>query len=103
MNDTFNEIPEAQAQLEETLQMFASNQWVPGPVSEFGEKFVAICKRCPKCHQIHGVVVFKQDYIDWAEGGLIQNCFPYLTANQRELVKTGICEKCWELIFGPEE
>lgn len=103
MNDTFNEIPAAQAELEEMIEMMASDHMAPGEVGTFGTKFVAVCKRCPKCHQLHGVAVFKQDYIDWAEGGLIQNCFPYLTANQRELVKTGICEECWERIFGPEE
>lgn len=40
----------------------------------------------------------------WVNGGLIQDCFPYLTADQREILKTGIDGESWsEMFAGSEE
>lgn len=41
------------------------------------------------------------DYTRWQEGGgLVQNCMPYLTADQREFLMTGITAEEWEDLFG---
>lgn len=42
------------------------------------------------------------DFKDWKMGKLIQQAFPYLTAAQRETLITGICDKCWETMYGEE-
>lgn len=40
------------------------------------------------------------DYNRWALGGaVIQNAMPYLTADQREFIKTGITAEEWEDLF----
>ena len=31
----------------------------------------------------------------YKNGALIQNAFPFLTADERELLISGICSKCW--------
>ena len=60
---------------------------------------------CPFCGQVTKVLVYEDDYYAWRFGDkLIQDAFPYLTANEREMVKTGICGACWDTMFGlPEE
>lgn len=40
----------------------------------------------------------------WVNGELIQNCFPYLNADEREILKTGIDGQSWsEMFAGSEE
>ena len=36
-------------------------------------------------------------------GENIQIAFPDLTADQREILISGICPECWDKIFPPEE
>jgi hypothetical protein len=43
------------------------------------------------------------DANEWLNGGLIQNCFPYLTADERELLMTGIDGEIWDEMFGETE
>ena len=40
----------------------------------------------------------------WVNGELIQDCFPYLNADEREILKTGIDGESWsEMFAGSEE
>ena len=39
----------------------------------------------------------------WINGELIQNAFPYLNADQREILKTGIDAESWEEMFAGSE
>ncbi len=43
------------------------------------------------------------DLTFWQSGEFIQDAFPYLNANQRELIKTGIHPECWDKMFGNED
>lgn len=54
---------------------------------------------CPFCHRTTYITVNLEDWEDWRDGELIQDAFPYLTADEREMLKTGICPDCWEKIF----
>lgn len=54
---------------------------------------------CPFCHHATYITVNLKDWEDWRNGKLIQDAFPYLTADEREMLKTGICPDCWEKIF----
>jgi len=58
---------------------------------------------CPFCSHVNYITVNEQDYYRWEDGELIQNAFPYLSAEERELLKTGICPSCWDKMFPPEE
>ncbi len=40
------------------------------------------------------------DANEWLNGGLVQACFPYLSADDRELLMTGIDRETWENMFG---
>ncbi len=43
------------------------------------------------------------DANEWLNGGLIQNCFPYLNADDREILMTGIDAETWDEMFGGVE
>ena len=54
---------------------------------------------CTFCNAVHTVHYNRADMTKWQEGTLIQNAFPYLSANDRELLKTKICGKYWDETF----
>ena len=39
----------------------------------------------------------------YEDGELIQNAFPYLNNEQRELMLTGLTDDVWDEVFGDEE
>ena len=49
------------------------------------------------------IVTRLDDAQRWVNGELIQNCFPYLNADQREILKTGIDAQGWEEMFAGSE
>jgi len=55
---------------------------------------------CTKCGAEYELKFILQDYVDWKENGkMIQDAFPYLNADERELLKSGICNDCWQKMF----
>ena len=58
---------------------------------------------CPVCKKRQSVMVNIKDYIRWERGELTQRCFPYLSAEEREIIISGVCPDCWENMFGKEE
>lgn len=63
---------------------------------------VTIVTRCPFCGRANEVEVNEMDYLDWQDGVLVQDAFPYLSANEREMLISGICPTCWDSTFGGE-
>lgn len=63
-------------------------------------KEVTIVTACPFCGHANEVAVNEADYWDWQDGALVQDAFPYLTADEREMLVSGICPTCWEKTFG---
>ena len=43
------------------------------------------------------------DYVKWQTGTLIQDAMPYLKADEREFLMTGITAEEWDLTFNDEE
>lgn len=59
---------------------------------------------CPSCGDEWELEVEEKDYLDFIENGkLAQRAFPYLSDKDRELLISGICNKCWEIIFSDED
>jgi hypothetical protein len=54
---------------------------------------------CPFCESVNVVEVQEQDYRAWEAGAYVQDAFPYLSPSKREVLKTGICEGCWDEVF----
>jgi hypothetical protein len=60
-------------------------------------------KQCAMCKQVQKIEVCANDYDAWRQGALIQNVFDYLSEDERELLMSGICGKCYDKYFGGEE
>ena len=48
------------------------------------------------------IVTYLDEANRWANGGLIQECFPHLTAEEREILMTGNDDEAWDAMFPPE-
>lgn len=64
---------------------------------------VTVNIQCISCHNWREVSFQRRDYDKWQGGELIQNAFPYLNADDREMIKTHICPKCWNDMFGDDD
>jgi hypothetical protein len=60
---------------------------------------VCFCVDCRTCKRIHFVKLVESDYESWQKGELIQNAFPYLSTDDRELLQTQLCGKCFNNLF----
>lgn len=49
------------------------------------------------------ITVKLSDANEWVNGGLIQSCFPYLSAEDREILMSGNDNEAWESMFGAAE
>jgi RNase P subunit RPR2 len=61
---------------------------------------LVVCKHCGEEHRIHAQ--FK-DLLAWQQGEKIQVAMPYLDENQRELLISQTCSKCWDKMFSSED
>lgn len=59
---------------------------------------------CPFCGKATTIQVVGKDFYAWKfEGALIQNAMPYLPANVRETLISGVCDECQDELFAPFE
>jgi len=54
---------------------------------------------CLDCKKIVTLKVSYPDFKAWKNGTSIQDAFPYLTANEREILVSGICGECFDKLF----
>ncbi|MET3507067.1 hypothetical protein [Halalkalibacter oceani] len=64
---------------------------------------VTVVQTCRMCKKEHSVQMKKVDYDRVNNGEHIQNAAPYLTADERELLISGICGKCFDELFAGDE
>lgn len=64
---------------------------------------ITLVTTCPCCGRINEIEVNAMDYLRWRDGMLAQNAFPYLTAEEREMLISGICPTCWDDTFSSDE
>ena len=58
----------------------------------------------PYCHKKYIVSVEEHDYYDWTyKRKLMQECFPYLSSVERELLISGTYKECLNKMFKPFE
>lgn len=58
---------------------------------------------CPFCGKVSTIKLdiektklFDKGMEAYQNGALMQNAFPFLSADERELLISGMCPKCWE-------
>jgi len=61
-----------------------------------------INKTCPGCQKSYTIAMPVEGLRRYQQGELIQNAFPELSAEYREMFMTGICGACWKKM-GEEE
>ena len=66
---------------------------------KINHKEITIIISCPFCGHANEVEVNEEDYLDWGDGVMVQTAFPYLSADEREMLISGICPKCWGKMF----
>lgn len=54
---------------------------------------------CMDCKESTTLQLTNEQIKRWKEGELIQNVIPELTEDQRELLISGICGKCFDYLF----
>lgn len=68
------------------------------------EKWKTLRIDCNQCGKTFEIKVKKEDWEVYESGaGYIQDIFPYLTPEERELIKTHICGTCFNAIFENED
>ena len=63
-------------------------------------EIITVLTYCPFCGEEFSVQVNSADYDAWKDGVPAQVAFPYLSADERELLISGICPACWAEMFG---
>lgn len=51
---------------------------------------------CKFCNKEVLITVDEEDIKKYENGALIQQAFPYLTPDEREIMLSGMCGDCWE-------
>ena len=57
---------------------------------------------CVHCNEDYDIMVDPTDLKRWYDGEFIQVALDYLTDDERELLMSGTCGKCWDKLF-PED
>lgn len=62
------------------------------------ETIVVQCLPCRVCGETSMVEISEDGYLAWADGEYIEDAFPTLSADERELLITGTHPECWEVL-----
>ena len=61
---------------------------------------ITLVSTCPLCGHVSEITVEMDDYLEWVFNDKpVVTIFPYLSANEREILISGICPSCWEVIY----
>jgi DNA-directed RNA polymerase subunit RPC12/RpoP len=71
--------------------------------TEVNDDNVKIEGPCYSCSKPIAVTVKVADYKRFEGGEFAQDCFSYLSADQREFLISGICGECWDKMFPKED
>ena len=63
-------------------------------------KTTNVTVKCPFCGAETVISVPIEGIKKYKDGALIQNAFPNMTAEEREVLISGICFKCQKQVFG---
>jgi hypothetical protein len=58
---------------------------------------------CPFCGKVERIHISTPDFTAWQNGGLIQDVAPYLSAEERETLISGLCPACQDSFFSEED
>tara|TARA_R100000278_G_scaffold120286_1_gene102537 strand:+ start:1437 stop:1667 length:231 start_codon:yes stop_codon:yes gene_type:complete len=60
--------------------------------------------KCDLCKQEYNILAKEQDIFDWLAGDkYIQDALDYLSASERELLISRVCDTCWKQLYPDTE
>lgn len=59
--------------------------------------------RCTYCDTVKEIWIPEHEFEEYVNGACIQDAMKSLQKDDRELITSGICPKCWEQFFGGED
>lgn len=68
-------------------------------VKDFTKGKYPITIKCVDCRAPESFTVTSKQIEDYCDGGLMQNVFPEIAPERREMLKSGYCPKCWDKLF----
>lgn len=71
--------------------------------SHHGVEFTTHENTCYHCKETNIITVDAPALANWKSGMFVQDAFPDLTVDERELIMTGIHPTCWAEMFPEEE
>lgn len=60
---------------------------------------ITIRVKCNSCQKIYELKCYQEDLERWRDGDLIQRAMPYLSVDDRELLISQTCGKCFDEMF----
>jgi hypothetical protein len=60
-------------------------------------------RRCMRCGQVKSIALPDAGFAAWQAGELIQVALPTVSADDRELLISGICGPCFDAMFPDED
>ncbi len=60
-------------------------------------------KACAVCGESQILELDRDATIKWQGGELIQNCFPDMPLDEREILISGTHPACWDTLFGGDD
>jgi hypothetical protein len=64
-----------------------------------GKPIVRVTQICSVCGESTTVLTDPNGFIRWSEGELVQNAFPELSKEDREILISGTHSECWNKLF----
>ena len=64
---------------------------------------VLTCKPCIVCGKRNEIEVLKEDYDRYRNGAFVQVAFPEMPAPQREMIISGTCPPCFNILWPSED
>ena len=58
---------------------------------------------CRLCRKDNSIVVPSQGLWDWEHGSHVQDAFPSLSSDEREVLVSGMHTDCWDTLFGDDD
>jgi hypothetical protein len=58
---------------------------------------------CSCCDAVYTFVVLPEAYESWQNGAFVQDAFPSMPREWREMLISGTCPSCWNEMFRDEE
>jgi hypothetical protein len=70
---------------------------------ELEHSIIEVACKCPVCGGSRSLKVARAGYLAWIHGVPIQRALPELNGTEREMLLTGIDDRCWDRLFDSGE